>query len=155
MGIFQAAVRIGRSGLTRPRCQGERTDRDDTGSAVVEFVLMTLLLVLLLFAVLQLAVFVYARNIVAASAAAGARYSASAGVDAGAGSAKATALIDAGLPGAAARRITCTAAQTSDAESGIGVVQVRCDGPLRMVLLPFAMPARIHASSFAVKEGTP
>lgn len=138
----------------RRRTRRVTAGRDD-GAAVVEFVMMTLLLVLLLFAVLQFAVFVYARNVVAASAAAGARYGASAGTDLDAASNKATSLIAAGLTGATARRITCSAADSTDVQSGVRTVQVRCSGPVRMVLLPFAMPARIDTSSSAVKEGRP
>ena len=59
-------------------------ERDD-GAAVVEFVLVSVLLVLLLFGVLQVGVYFYARNIVAASAADAARYAAAAGVDPDAG----------------------------------------------------------------------
>ena len=153
MGISVAAARTGLSRVFRWAVERVGGTGADAGAAVVEFVLMTLLLVLLLFAVLQVAVYVYARNIVGASAAAGARYGASAGVDPDSASAKAMTLIGSGLPGGAARRITCTAAQSTDTESGVRVVQVRCDGSLRMVLLPFAMPARIHMSSSAVKEG--
>ena len=58
---------------------------DDQGAAVIEFVMMIVLLVLVLFGVLQVAVYCYARNIVAAAAADGARYAASLGVDPGAG----------------------------------------------------------------------
>ena len=43
--------------------------RADDGAAVVDFVLISTLLVFLLFAVLQVAVYFYARNVVAASAA--------------------------------------------------------------------------------------
>ena len=133
-----------------------RVDRDgDEGAAVVEFVMMTLLLVLLLFAVLQLAVFMYARNIVAASAAAGARYGANAGIEPDAGADKANSLVATGLTHAAARRISCTATETRDAESGVRVVQVRCAGSVPMVLLPFAMPAHITVASAALKEGAP
>jgi hypothetical protein len=55
--------------------------RDERGAAVVDFVLMSVLLVMLLFAVLQVAVYFYARNVVAASAADAARYAAAEGVD--------------------------------------------------------------------------
>ena len=154
MHSLAAIVRTATCRVRRPLGYGLNSG-DDAGAAVVEFVLMTLLLVLLLFSVLQLAVFMYARNIVAASAAAGARYGASAGADTDAASAKAVSLIESGLPGAAARRISCSATETTDVGSGVHVIQVTCDGPLRMVLLPFAIPAHLHSSAAAVKEGTP
>jgi hypothetical protein len=136
---------------------GDRgTDRGvDRGAAVVEFVMMTLLLVLLLFAVLQLAVFMYARNVVAASAAAAARYAANVGVDDDAANGKASSLIASGLSPGAARGFSCAATESPDPDSGLRVVQVRCTGQLRMVLLPFAMPATIRVTSSALKEGSP
>jgi Flp pilus assembly protein TadG len=116
--------------------------------------MMTFLLVMLLFAVLQFAVFIYARNVVAASAAAAARYGANAGTDVDSAAAKATSLIDAGLGAGAARRFACSANSAPDPASGLRVVQVRCAGPVRMAVLPFAMPATVRASSSALKEGT-
>ncbi len=116
---------------------------------------MTLLLVLLLFAVLQLAVFMYARNVVAASAAAAARYAANVGVDNDAANGKASSLIASGLSPGAARGFSCAASESPDPDSGLRVVQVRCTGQLQMVLLPFAMPATIRVTSSALKEGSP
>ena len=60
------------------------------GAAVVEFVMISVLLIFLLFAVLQVAVLFYVRNIVAASAADGARYAATSNVAAEAGGGRAT-----------------------------------------------------------------
>ena len=56
-------------------------DDGEQGSAVVEFVLVSVLIVVLLLAVLQVAVYVHVRNVVTASAQEGARYAANADVD--------------------------------------------------------------------------
>ena len=52
----------------------------DRGAAIAEFVMISVLLIFLLFAVLQVAILLYVRTIVAASAADGARYAASSNV---------------------------------------------------------------------------
>ena len=52
----------------------------ERGSAVVDFVLVSVLILALLLAVLQVAVYVHVRNVVAASAQEGARYAANADV---------------------------------------------------------------------------
>ena len=56
------------------------TDDRERGSAVVDFVLVGVLVVALLLAVLQVAVYVHLRNVVVASAQQGARYAANADV---------------------------------------------------------------------------
>ena len=65
--------------------QLELPDDGERGSAVVDFVLVSVLIVVLLLAVLQVAVYVHVRNVVTASAQEGARYAANADVDSRAG----------------------------------------------------------------------
>src|SRR5262249_59172161 len=65
---MRSAMRSTRSPATR-----SSTARRDGGSAVVEFVMIAVLLFFLVLAVLQMAIYLYVRNIVQASAAAGAR----------------------------------------------------------------------------------
>ena len=71
-----------KGGRSRPADDGER------GSAVVEFVLISLLILTLLLAVLQVAVYVHVRNVVTASAQEGARFAANADVDSSLGAAR-------------------------------------------------------------------
>lgn len=130
-------------------------DSRDAGAAVVEFVMISVLLVLLLFAVLQVAVFFYARNIVAASAADAARYAASAGVPADAGAARAGALIRDGLNADVAARIPCAASAGIDAASGLPVSRVHCRGRLKLILLPLDIPVTIDVSAASLKEAAP
>jgi Flp pilus assembly protein TadG len=70
-----------------------RTDDDERGSAVVDFVMVSLLIVALLLAVLQVAVYVHVRNVVTASAQEGARYAANADVDSASGAARAVEVV--------------------------------------------------------------
>ncbi len=126
-------------------------ERDD-GAAVVEFVLISVLLILLLFGVLQVAVYFYARNIVAASAADAARYAAAAGVPPGAGAARAEQLIKDGL---GASDITCTSAPGVDAQTQLPVTTVRCTGTVKALLAPVDIPLHIDLRSSALKETTP
>jgi len=48
--------------------------RDDSGAAVVEFLLVSIVLIALLMGVVQVGLYLHVRNVVAASAAEGARF---------------------------------------------------------------------------------
>ncbi len=121
----------------------------------MDFVLISVLMVFLLFAVLQVAVFVYARNIVASAAADGARYGATAGVDPAAGGRRARALVADGLNAATADSVPCNASAGTDPGSGLPVTTVRCTGHLRALFLPLRLPLTIDVSSSALREGRP
>jgi Flp pilus assembly protein TadG len=127
----------------------------DAGAAVVEFVLISVLLVLLLFGVLQVGVYFYARNIVSASAADAARYAASAGVSPSAGAARAEMLIAHGLGSAQATAIRCTSGPGTDPQSGLPVATVRCTGHVRALLVAVDLPLRVDFTASALKETTP
>lgn len=127
----------------------------DAGAAVVDFAMMSVLLVLLLFAVLQIAVYMYERNIVAASAADAARYAASLGVDPADGGTRASATIAQGLTSADARLVPCTGAAAVDRASGLSIVRVHCVGRMRMLLLPFPVPLGIDVTGSALQERKP
>jgi Flp pilus assembly protein TadG len=129
--------------------------RDDAGAAVVDFVFMSVLLVLLLLGVLQTAVYFYARNVVAASAADAARYAAAAGVDPAAGGRRAEDLIRSSLGGDRAASIQCTGAASVDRTSGLPTTTVRCAGRLRLFFLPLHLPLTIDVASSALKEQQP
>src|SRR6476646_99308 len=131
-----------------------RRDRD-TGAAVVEFVLISVLLVLLLFAVLQIGVYFYARNIIAASAADAARYAAAADVAPAAGGQRARALIADALGSAQARAIRCTSTSGTDASSGLPVATVHCVGHVRTLGVAMDLPLRVDFTSSALQEQQP
>lgn len=124
----------------------------DGGAAVVEFVMMSVLLVLLLFGVLQVAVYFYARNIVAASAADAARYAAAAGASPSSGAARAEQLIRDSL---GSSDITCTSTSGVDARSNLPVTSVHCHGTVKTLLAPLDIPLRIDTTSSALKETVP
>ena len=127
----------------------------DAGAAAVDFVMMSILLVMLLLGVLQTAVYFYARNVSAAAAADAARYAAAEGVATRAGGPRAEQLIRAGLDDADASGIQCTGSTGRDAASGLPTTTVRCTGRLRLLFLPLHAPLTISVTSSALKEGTP
>lgn len=135
--------------------RGVRARADDSGAAVIEFVMMAVLLVMVLFAVLQVAVYCYARNIVAAAAADGARYASSLGVDQSAGAGRAKGLIADGLNSEDAERIPCTSRQDVDATSGLPVTIVHCQGRLRALFAPLDIPVTIDVTSTSLTEQAP
>ena len=127
----------------------------DGGAAVVDFVLISTLLIFLLFAVLQVAIYFYARNVAAASAADAARYAAAAGVSPGAGGPRATALVHQGLDEADASGIHCTGRPGRDAASGLAVTTVHCQGRIRLLFLPLKMPLTLDVTSSVLQEQQP
>jgi hypothetical protein len=126
--------------------------RDERGAAVVDFVLMSVLLVMLLFAVLQVAVYFYARNVVAASAADAARYAAAEGVDPRAAGPRAEQLIRRGIDLVDARALHCAGGAGRDAVSGLATSTVHCTGRVRALFLPLALPLTIDVRSSVLKE---
>jgi len=128
--------------------------RSDRGASVVEFAMLAVLLVLLLFTVLQVALWFYARNVVASAAADAARYAASTAGTSDAGAQRARELIGTGLTAAAASDIPCVQGDAVDS-SGLPTRTVHCRGRLRMALLPFDLPLTIDVRSSALIEATP
>lgn len=129
--------------------------REDRGSSVVEFVLLTVLLVVLLFAVLQVAVWFYARSVVASAVADAAHYAAMGGAGPDVGRMRARQLITAGLNERVAHDVTCAGADGVDAASGLPVTTVRCQGRPHMLLLPFDLPLGIDVHSSVLTEQRP
>jgi Flp pilus assembly protein TadG len=119
---------------------------------VVEFCLMSVLLVMLLLAVLQVAALFYVRSVAAAAAADGARYAANAGVPPEAGGPRATALLSRALGAGMARRLPCQGGLVTDAGSGLATAEVRCRGHIRSVLLPVGALVRVEVSGRSLKD---
>jgi Flp pilus assembly protein TadG len=130
-----------------------RRERDG-GAAVVEFVLISVLLVLLLFGVLQVGVYFYVRNIVSASAADAARYAAASGVSPAAGGRRAQQLIADALGDGQAHRIRCRGTAGTDADSGLPVTTVHCVGRVHALLVSIPLPMTIDLTSSALKESS-
>jgi Flp pilus assembly protein TadG len=125
---------------------------EDRGSAVVDFCLMSVLLVMLLFAVLQVAALFYVRSVAASAAADGARYAANAGVSPQAGAARATALLGQALGPAMAQRLPCEGGLVAEADSGLVTAEVRCRGTIASVLLPIGALVRVEVSGQSLKD---
>ncbi len=87
----------------------------EQGSAVVDFVMVSMLIVTLLLAVLQVAVYVHVRNVVTASAQAGARYAANADVDSSTGAPRTVEIVARATSAQTAEGLACTSAEEVDA----------------------------------------
>ncbi len=95
--------------------------RSDDGAAVVDFVLVSMVLVPLVLGILQVALVMHVRSTLAAAAAEGARYAAAVGRAPSDGIARTRGQIDGALAGRFAERIT---AETTSV-GGLPVVEVR------------------------------
>ena len=126
--------------------------RGDDGVAVVEFVMISALLVFLLFGVLQVAAVLYVRSVVAASAADGARYAAAAGIGAGAGGARADQLMAQAVSGSLSSDIPCTGREVVDpgVRTARGAGRVHRPDPLD---LPAGRAVRQHPRALAGVAG--
>jgi len=114
--------------------------------------MISVLLVFLLFAVLQVAAVLYVRSVVASAAADGARYGANADVDPAAGGARASTLIGRGLGTGMARRLPCEGGQVIDEASGLVTAEVRCQGRIRSVFVPIGALVDIKVSGQSLKD---
>ena len=114
--------------------------------------MISALLVFLLFGVLQVAVVLYVRSVVAASAADGARYAASAGIGPASGGTRANQQISQALSGSLSSGIPCTGTEVVDPASGLRVVSVVCTGHIRSIFVPAGVFVDIHVRSRSLDE---
>ena len=119
---------------------------------MVEFCLMSVLLVMLLFAVLQVAALFYVRSVAASAAADGARYAANSGVPPQAGAERAAALLGRALSPAMVRRLPCAGEVLSDAATGLLTSQVRCRGTISSAFLPIGALVTVDVSGESLKD---
>ena len=126
-------------------------DERERGSAVVDFVLVGVLVVTLLLAVLQVAVYVHVRNVVVASAQQGARYAANADVPAEAAVARTLEVVGRATSAQTAAGLSCTSAQEVQ-DSGLVLVVVRCTGAVPSVLATLGNLLPLEATGRAVEE---
>jgi Flp pilus assembly protein TadG len=128
-----------------------RTDDGERGSAVVDFVMVSLLIVALLLAVLQVGVYVHVRNVVTASAQEGARYAANADVDSASGAGRTVEVVARATSTQTAQGLSCTSAEEVDA-SGLTLVVVRCSGSVPSMLAALGNLLPLEVTGRAVKE---
>ena len=133
-------------------CRTRQRLASDAGSAVIEFALVSIVLVMLLLAVLQVAIFLHVRNVVAASAAEGARFAANADVTAGAGGPRAQSMIAASLGPHAAASLGCASASEAG-PGGSSLVAVRCAGALPVFFAPVGRWLPVRVTARALDEG--
>lgn len=117
----------------------------DAGNGVVEFVLVTVLVLSLFLVVLQVGLVLHARNVAVAAAAEGARYGANADRTDADGAARAAQVLADSLPGAA-----CAGARAVPRPPGaapqVVEIEVRCTLPvLFLPIEPVAITVRGHA----------
>jgi Flp pilus assembly protein TadG len=138
------------------RAEARRLTGDDgeRGSAVVEFVLVSVLIVVLLLAVLQVAVYVHVRNVVTASAQEGARYAANADVDSSLGAGRTVEVVAGATSEQTATGLSCTSAEEAD-PSGLTLVVVRCTGSVPSLLADLGNLLPVEVTGRAVKETAP
>ena len=129
-------------------------DDGERGSAVVDFVMVSLLIVTLLLAVLQVAVYVHVRNVVTASAQEGARYAANADVDSALGAARTVEVVAGATSEQTAEGLVCTSAEDSD-PSGLTLVVVRCSGSVPSLLAGLGNLLPLEVTGRALKEAAP
>jgi Flp pilus assembly protein TadG len=127
------------------------SDDGERGSAVVDFVLVSVLIVVLLLAVLQIAVYVHVRNVVTASAQEGARYAANADVDSALGAARTVEVVAGATSERTAEGLACTSAEETD-PSGLTLVVVRCSGSVPSLLADLGNLLPLEVTGRAVKE---
>lgn len=127
-------------------------DDGERGSAVVDFVLVSLLIVALLLAVLQVAVYAHVRNVVTASAQEGARFAANADVDSSLGAARTREVVARATNDRTAAGLACTSGEEVD-PTGLTLVVVTCSGAVPSLLSALGDLLPLEVTGRAVKEG--
>ncbi len=127
-------------------------DRSERGSAVVDFVFVSVLIVALLLAVLQVAVYVHVRNVVTASAQEGARYAANADVASDQGAARTVDIVSRATSSRTARGLACSSGEEAEPGSGLTLVVVRCSGSVPSLLPALGNLLPLSVTGRSVKE---
>ena len=112
---------------------------------------MSVLVVVLLLAVLQVAVYVHVHNVVTASAQEGARYAANADVPSSAGADRTVAVVARATSQQTADGLVCSSAEEVDA-SGLTLVVVRCSGAVPPLLAGLGSLLPVEVTGRAVEE---
>lgn len=121
----------------------------DRGSSTVEFSLVSVLLVGLFLAVLQLGFVLHTRNVLVASAQEGARYGANADRGPADAQARTREVVATALSGTVAGRMRYEAQEV--VRGGVVTVEVTVRGPLPLVFLP-AGPLSLTVRGHALEE---
>ena len=127
-----------------------RSPRGDEGNSVVEFTLVSALLVFLFLGVLQVGLTLHTRNVLVSAAQEGARYAANADRTPEEGVERTRAAIAEAL-GTGARDRMQVSALPVGIEGGVPVVGMEVSGPLPVVFLPVG-PLRLTVQGHALEE---
>ena len=122
----------------------------ERGSSTAEFALVSVLLVGLFLAVLQLGFVLHTRNVLVAAAQEGARYGANADRGVADAEARTREVVTGALSSGVAGRMTYEAQQV--VRGGVTTVEVTVRGPLPLVFLP-AGPLSLSVRGHALEEG--
>ena len=129
-----------------------RLTDDDRGSAVVDFVLVSVLILGLLLAVLQVAVYVHVRNVVTASAQEGARFAANADVPSDLGAPRTVEIVGRATSEQTAEGLACSSAEEVEPGSGLTLVVVRCEGSVPSLVPALGNLLPLSVTGRSVKE---
>ena len=113
--------------------------------------MVSILIVTLLLAVLQVAVYVHVRNVVTASAQEGARFAANADVDSSLGAARTVEVVGPATSQQTADGLACTSTEEAD-PSGLTLVAVRCSGSVPSLLADLGNLLPLEVTGRAIKE---
>ena len=127
--------------------------RDERGAAVVEFTLVSVLLVFLFLLVMQIGLVLHARNVLVSAAQDGARFAANADRTAEDGVVRTRESVAGTLGAELAGQMAITPLPPADT-AGLPVVGIRVSGPLPFVFAPVG-PLRITVEGHALDEGIP
>ena len=130
-------------------------ERDERGAAVVEFVLVSILLLTLFMAIAQVGLYLHMRNVVVASLAEGAREAANADRSCADGLARAHDLVAEAIGDSIANGLTFDVPPggcETTAAGGVVLVRVRARGPLPLLFPPVGSMS-VNATAHAIKEG--
>lgn len=127
-----------------------RDRRGERGSAVVDFVLVTVVLVPLFLGILQVALVLHVRNTLTSAASEGARYAATLDRPLGAGVERTRAQIRAAVAGRFAREVRAVPVVVD----GVAAVRVEVSADVPPLGL-WGPPARLTVAGHAVVEGPP
>lgn len=124
--------------------------RDDRGSSVVDFTLVSVLVVALFLIVMQVGVVLHTRNVMTAAAAEGARFAANADREDVDGVVRTRELLEQSFDDGRVARMDITA--ESVVQDGLQTIEVEVKAPLPLVFLPVG-PLSITVRGHALEEG--
>lgn len=126
--------------------------RDDRGAAVVEFTLVSVLLVALFLMILQVGLVLHTRNVMVSAAQEGARLAANADRSAADGVARTREALRGSLGADLLARTQVTPLSRTTTPGGAPVVGIEVSGPLPLLFLPVG-PLRVTVQGHALDEG--